>query len=191
MALCSNDAKSCYVHIILITVLCLCRLGADKAAVQSMIGTLHRMQHHVRSTYGNSKTLQGQQEWGIPKVGIGQGNGSSPQIWAAVSTLLFQILATEGFLAQIICAISAHQRSIVGFGFVDDTNLCVTTADNHNHSPSLYARVTGNVGGPPLSNRWGTGTQKCFWYFIKLVSATQRPIGLQRYRPSTSPKSTR
>jgi len=171
MALCSNDAKSCYDCIVLIvTALCLCRLGADKAAVQSMIGTLHRMQHHVRSTYGNSKTLQGQQEWGIPKVGIGQGNGSSPQIWAAVSTLLFQILATEGFLAQIICAISAHQRSIVGFGFVDDTNLCVTAADNQattvlhcmQDSLGMWAALLWAMGGALVP-------KKCFGYFIKPV----------------------
>jgi len=50
MALCSNDAKSCYDRIILImAALCLCQLGADKASVQSMVGTLHGMHHHVRS----------------------------------------------------------------------------------------------------------------------------------------------
>jgi len=165
MALCSNDAKSCYDHIVLIVAaLCLYRLGANKAAVQSMLGTLHRMQHHVRSTYGDSKTSQGQQEWGIPIVGI------SPQIWAAVSTLLFQILATEGFLAQIICAISKHQRSIVSFGFVDDTHLCVTAEDNqattvlHHMQDSLgmWTALLRAMGGALVP-------KKCFWYFIKPV----------------------
>ncbi len=117
MALCSNNAKSCNNQIVLIVaVLCLCRLGADKVAVQSMIGTLHGMKHHVHSTYGDSTMLQGWWEWGTPIVGIRQGNGAGPQIWVVVSTLLFQILATKGFLAQIICAVSKHQRSIVGLG---------------------------------------------------------------------------
>jgi len=171
MALCSNDAKSCYDQIVLIVAaLCLCRLGADKAAVQSMIGTLHDMQHHVRSTYRDSKTLQGWHEWGTPITGIGQGNGAGPQIWAAVSTPLFQILATEGFLAQIICAISTHQRSIVGFGFVDDMDLCITAADNqvtmvlHQMQGSLgmWAALLQATGGVLVP-------EKCFWYFITLV----------------------
>jgi len=60
MVLCSNDAKSCYNCIVLIVVaLCLCRLGAPKTAVQSMVSTIHGMQHHVRSTYGDSSTSQG------------------------------------------------------------------------------------------------------------------------------------
>jgi len=171
MVLCSNNAKSCYNHIVLIVAaLSLCHLGANKAAVQSMIGTLNRMQYHVRSTHGDSKTSQGRWEWGIPITGIGQGNGASPQIWVAVSTPLFQILATEGFLAQIICAISAHQRSIVGFGFVDNTDLCVTTMDNqvtmvlHQMQDSLgmWAALLQATGGVLVP-------EKCFWYFIKSV----------------------
>jgi len=60
MALCSNDAKSCYNQIVLIVAaLCLCRLGADKALVQSMIGTIHSMQQHVRSIYGDLQIAQG------------------------------------------------------------------------------------------------------------------------------------
>jgi len=168
MALCSNDAKSCYDRIVLIiAALCLCRLGADKALVQSMIGTIHGMRHHVRSTYGESKTSQGRKEWGKPIAGIGQGNGTGPQIWAAVSTLLFQILAEEGFLATIICAMSLHTRSIVGFGFVDDTDLCITATDgqpktvlkNMQQSLQLWANLLRVTGGALVP-------EKCFWYFV-------------------------
>ena len=89
--------------------LCLCCLGADKALVQSMVGTLHGMKHHVWSTYGDLQVAQGCKEWGKLIAGIGQGNGVGPQIWAAVSTPLFQILAEEGFLAKVICTISRHK----------------------------------------------------------------------------------
>ena len=48
MALCSNNAKSCYDWIVLVvTALCLCRLGAPKPAIQSMVSTIHGMQHHM------------------------------------------------------------------------------------------------------------------------------------------------
>ncbi len=131
MALCSNDAKSCYNRIMLIVAaLCLCCLGADKVNVQSMLGTIHGMQHHIRSMFGYSKVAQGRKEWGKPTAGIGQGNGAGPQIWVAVSTPLFQILAEEGFLAMIVCAVSIHTRLLVSFGFVDDTDLCIMAADN-------------------------------------------------------------
>ncbi len=60
LALCSNNAKSCYDRIVLIiTALCLCHLGALKPYVQSMVSTIHGMQHHVRSTYGDSIVSQG------------------------------------------------------------------------------------------------------------------------------------
>jgi len=48
LALRSNDVKSCYDHIVLIiTALCLCCLGAPKTSVQSMVSTIHGMQHHI------------------------------------------------------------------------------------------------------------------------------------------------
>jgi len=107
LAICLNNAKRCYDCIVLmLAVLCLCRLGAPKPAVQSMVSTIHGMQHHVHFTYGDSTTHQGRAQWTAPITGIGQGNGAGPQIWAAVSTPLFQILTKEGFLAQIICTMS-------------------------------------------------------------------------------------
>jgi len=55
-ALCSNDAKSCYDCITLLAAaLCLCRLGCPLPAAESMITTIHEMQHHVQTTYGDSK----------------------------------------------------------------------------------------------------------------------------------------
>jgi len=43
-ALCSNDAKSCYDRIVLlIAALCMCRLGAEKMSVLSMLDTIQGM----------------------------------------------------------------------------------------------------------------------------------------------------
>ena len=84
------------------------------------------MQHHVCSTYGDSIVSQGQTQWNFSIAGIGQGNGAGPHIWAAISTPLFQILAQEGFLAMVICAISKLEYTTAGFGFVDDVDLCIT-----------------------------------------------------------------
>jgi len=83
------------------------------------------MQHHVQLIYGDSNLSQGHAQWTDPIAGIGQGNGAGPHIWAVASTPLFQILKKEGFLAQIICAMSKHQSAMASFGFVDDIDLCI------------------------------------------------------------------
>jgi len=53
-ALCLNDAKSCYNHImLLIAALCLCQLGTSKPAIVSMINTLHDMEHHIQTSFSD------------------------------------------------------------------------------------------------------------------------------------------
>jgi len=80
-ALCLNDAKSCYNHIVLlIMAICLCQLGAPISAMESLMATLAQLHHHVWSAYGNSIHLQGQNDWQDPVAGIGQGNGWAPDL---------------------------------------------------------------------------------------------------------------
>jgi len=134
-----------------------------------MLGTLHGMQHHVCSTYGDSKTSQGCKEWGKPIAGIGQGNGASPQIWVAVSTPLFQIIAEEGFLAKIICVISIQECSLVRFGFVNNMDLCIMAKDNK--LPTVLHRMQQSlqmwVDLLRATSRALLVPNKCFWYFVK------------------------
>jgi len=53
-ALCSNDAKSCYDRITLLAAaLCLCRLGGTQPMVDSMITTIHDMEHHICTILGD------------------------------------------------------------------------------------------------------------------------------------------
>jgi len=110
-ALCSN-AKSCYGRIVLIIVaLCLCRLGAIVQAVHRMVHMLANLQHHIHHTAFSDSTLnQGQKDWEQPMAGIGQGNGAGPQIWAAISSPLFDIMRKEGLVAQFICMLSKEHQ---------------------------------------------------------------------------------
>jgi len=130
-ALCLNDAKSCYDRIVLIiAALCLCWLGAPQPAVKSMIQTLARLNHHVRTAFGNSEATQGLDTWHEGMAGIGPGNDTCPHIWAAVSTPLFSIMQQEGFVAQFICALLHQHRVLAGLAFVDDTDLIVNDPRN-------------------------------------------------------------
>jgi len=58
-------------------------------------------------------------------AGIVQRNGAGPHIWAAVSSPIFDIMQSDGFYAHLMLAISAKEKKLVGFAFVDDTDLCV------------------------------------------------------------------
>jgi len=167
MALCSNDAKSCYDHITLLaTVLCLCHLGGSLPMIQSMITTIHEMEHHIRTMFGDSNISASRATWQVPIAGIGQGNGAGPQIWAAVSSPILDIMRREGFYTHLIMAI-VHMKKLVGFAFVNDTDLCV-------FGPHINEQnVQGEMQN--LVNKWegllrATGgalvPTKCFWYLL-------------------------
>ncbi len=167
-ALCSNDAKSCYDHITLLAAaLCLCRLGAPINAVQSMTKTIHGMNHHIRTMYGDSSQSASRNTWATPIAGISQGNGAGPAIWAAVCSPMFEIMQQEGFYALMQGAVSLQQRRITGFTFVDDTDLCIThPSDNANQVALHMQQAVTNWEGL----LWATGgalvPEKCFWYLV-------------------------
>jgi len=110
--LCSNDAKSCYDRITLLAVvLCLCHLGGSLPMIQSMITTIHEMEHHICTTFGDSKISASRATWQAPITGIRQGNGAGPQIWAAVSSPILDIMRSKGFYAHLITAISHMKKT--------------------------------------------------------------------------------
>jgi len=132
-----------------------------------MITMLVMLRHHVRTAYGDSDISQGQDNWMELAAGIGQGNGAGPQIWAAVSTPLFEIMQAEGFVAQIICTMSKLSMELAGLAFVDDTDLIVNDPSNEvdqvsekmQQSLSTWHGLLRATGGELVPN-------KCFWYLI-------------------------
>jgi len=102
-ALCSNDVKSCYDCIVLlVAALCMCHLGANKKSVFSMISTLQQMDHHIWTTYGDSAKSGNWKKWGSLITGMGQGNGAGPQIRAAVSSPLLELMKEDVFLLCLL-----------------------------------------------------------------------------------------
>jgi len=111
-ALCSNDAKSCYDRITLLAAaLCLCRLGGTQPMIDSMITTLHDMEHHIRTIFGDSNISASRVSWQLPIAGIGQGNGAGPHIWAAVSSPMLDLMREHGFYAHMIGAILHMEKN--------------------------------------------------------------------------------
>ena len=58
--------------------------------------------------------------------GVYQGNGAGPIIWAVVSLPLLEILKEDGYGTFFTTALSGKPIQIVGYAFVDDTDLIQT-----------------------------------------------------------------
>lgn len=95
-ALCSNDAKSCYDRIVHSVVsLSMQRVGAPVQPIISMFTTIQNLEHRIRTVYGDSDVNFSGVLYAVPIQGVGQGNGAGPQIWALVSTPIFNMLTNS------------------------------------------------------------------------------------------------
>jgi hypothetical protein len=132
--ICSNDALQCYDRIVHnIAILSMRRLGLHKTTAESMFAVLQQASHSILTGFGLSEEVYGGQarmDEGLrPLMGLGQGNGAGPAIWAAISSVLLQIMEAKGFGAQLHGAITKKLCSLVGYAFVDDTDLVHTAKD--------------------------------------------------------------
>jgi hypothetical protein len=79
MALCSNDRKSYYYHILhAVATICMRRVGVPKQICLVMFGTLAKVKHNIRTTYRDLTTIYSCIE--IPFQGIYHGKGAAPGI---------------------------------------------------------------------------------------------------------------
>jgi hypothetical protein len=86
--LCSNDAMQCYNRIVYnVAMLCMRSRGADPLVLNSLSSTLQNAKHSIMTGYGVSATPTyggPSRIWNLllPIVGILQGNGMGPFVWA-------------------------------------------------------------------------------------------------------------
>ena len=101
------------------------RAGAPRTAIVSMLTTIRKLRHAVRTAYGDSQHTFGGEDWRHldPLHGIGQGNGAGPAIWAVVSSVLFDYVRDKGYGAKICSPLSKLALHFAGLGFVDDTDI--------------------------------------------------------------------
>ena len=125
-ALCSNDAKSCYDRIVHnVAALAMRRQGAPKNAVNSLLLTLQKATHRIRTAFGIS-TKSYCSNWRFKLHGLGQGNGVAPTGWGVISTPLINMMKTAGFGLQLTTCLSAALIAFVCYAFVDDTDIVHT-----------------------------------------------------------------
>lgn len=150
--MCSNDAKSCYDRVIhSIASLAYKRIGIPDPPVHCMFRTIQNMQHHIRTAYGDSTFFMDCSGLEVKYQGVLQGNGASPTTWALVSTPLLNMLRTAGDGTHIRTAITEENINIVGFAFVDDTDLPVCDTRTVENIQEVRAKAQSCI------NRWEGG----------------------------------
>ena len=134
-AMCSNDAKSCYDRVVhSIASLAYQRLGIPLPPITTLLKTIQKMKHHIRTSYGDSTFYLSADKSLTPFQGILQGCGSSPATWVIISSPLINMLRTAQNGSFTTSAISKKTTHLVAFPFVDDTDLPCTDFRTENIS---------------------------------------------------------
>ena len=116
------DAKGCYDAISHpIAVLSPMSFGVPQRVCKVLFSTLQKAKHHIKTGFGRSEAVYGDEN--VPIMGISQGNGLGPSLWCLISTILFRMMQKAGHRVSMICALSLFLIQLVGFMFVDDIDL--------------------------------------------------------------------
>ena len=136
-AVAMNDARGCYDRIChAIAVLTLMSFGLPQRIACLLFTTLQRATHHIKTGFGRSPPAYGN-EPGFS--GIGQGNGLGPTLWALISTKLLFMMTTAGHGVHLVTALSLRAINLVGFAFVDDTDLFCAGATSTTSGEEMVA----------------------------------------------------
>ena len=114
-----------------ITVLAYRRLGVPAPPVHSMLEGIRTMKHVIRTAYGLSALTLTSEGYLIPYQGLLQGNGASPTSWVIISAPMIEMMRAAGNGGHFASAISNQRSHVVGFAFVDDTDLIQMRLDDN------------------------------------------------------------
>jgi len=158
-----QQCQECYDCITLLAAaLCLCRLGCPFSVADSMISTIHEMNHHICTTYGNSKISSSRLSWQAPIAGISQGMEWGPSQLSHVQYNALRWLLCTHYILHF-----TTDKKLVGFAFVDDTDLCVFGPTIHCHNITQVMQQSVDNWEGLLHATGGTLVlNKCFWYLL-------------------------
>ena len=146
MTVSSQDTRSCCNRVVHVAAfLALRRLGIPNAMIISMLRTTQKMEHSIRTSFGDSVATYGGLGWRLPPHGTIQGNGASPLIWAAVSTILFLALKQKNYGGISRSPITRMFTQMAGFIYVDDTDLLQTKKLNSDTIVEIVDELQGSL----------------------------------------------
>jgi hypothetical protein len=168
-AICINDMKGCYDRIVhAVAAICMKRLGMQNEPLRMMFYTLQQLRHFVRTAYGCSESFfDAQQVNSVAIQGIGQGNGAGPQIWAAISSAVLDMMRKQQCGGEFCAPVSGENLHLVGYAYVDDTDIITTV--NHNDNKLLEEKIQRAIHlweGSLTAIGGQLEPQKTYWYRI-------------------------
>ena len=170
------------------TFLAILRLMVFLAPILSMFSTLQKIIHSVSTAFGISEGTYGGTlrliAFLLPLMGMGQGNGAGPAGYAALSSVMVQVLLNEKLGAIFTSPITGLVTSFACFIFVDDCDLPNTTDDICTPGEDLLPLAQSSLNhwqGAGRASGGALAPDKSFWYLIDFIWDTNR----WRYR-STS-----
>ena len=124
-AIAGVDAAQCYDRIVHSMSSLLCQKeGMQITPILVMFGVIQQMKYFLRTSFGDSTSSYGGKQ-PIPFQGSCQGNGASPALWLIISMYLVLIMRKQGHISEFYTAYSGLSLILVGFLFVDDTDLVI------------------------------------------------------------------
>ena len=99
--------------------------------------------------------------------GSGQGNGVAPQLWAVVSTKMFDILHSLNLENVITCPITGTDMNLVGFAYVDDSDLFAWDASNAEATVQKMQKIVDNWEMAAKVTGGALAPEKCWWYLVR------------------------
>ena len=134
-----NNAKGCFNCIQhTFAVLVLMYYGVKWSVATTLFNVLQKAKHKIKTGYGVSDPVYGDEETAIS--GISQGNGLGPTLWALISSITFKMCKARGHGKNMTIAILKQEISFMGFAFVDDTDLVAGAKDINIPGATMIAR---------------------------------------------------
>ena len=103
--------------------------GVPWMITRNLFFVLQQAHHCIKTCYGISEPVYGNEDKKEPIAGIGQGNRLGSSLWCLISTVIIKTCKHKGHGTTITTPISKKIFSFLGFAFVDDADL-VTAASN-------------------------------------------------------------
>jgi hypothetical protein len=170
-ALCVNDMKGCYDRIVhSVASVCMQRLGMDITSLRSMFFTFQQLEDYIRTAQGVSQlSFNASDVHPIAIQGIGQGNGAGPQIWAAISTVVLNMLRSLRAGAEFESPISRRCIRLAGYAYVDDTDIIAHSKIRDSDVAAQMQRSLDLWAGGLAATGGQLEPAKTFWYNTQFV----------------------
>jgi len=136
-----------------------------KEAVHGMVNMLGNLKHHIRTTYGDSESHQGQQDWDHQPPELGKGMELDHKYeWQSAHLYLRYYCKKVWWHTLSACS---WKNNASGFAFMDNMDLIVN--DNSNQTEKVHNKMQQSLAlwhGLLWATRGDLVPNQCFWYLL-------------------------